>query len=109
MNKYSIRVHVCTHAYIHLCQLFYFVENLVTRDGVSEGQFYQVLLYELDAIRKVDTLNFNTSLSLMKKKSLHWKKFRMILFLKIYTGLCLSRTKLPTACDIHRGSKTASH
>lgn len=22
------------------------------RDGVSEGQFYQVLLYELDAIRK---------------------------------------------------------
>ena len=22
-------------------------------DGVSEGQFYQVLLYELDAIRKV--------------------------------------------------------
>ena len=23
------------------------------RDGVSEGQFYQVLLYELDAIRKV--------------------------------------------------------
>jgi eukaryotic translation initiation factor 2C len=25
------------------------------RDGVSEGQFYQVLLYELDAIRKVKT------------------------------------------------------
>lgn len=24
------------------------------RDGVSEGQFYQVLLYELDAIRKVE-------------------------------------------------------
>ncbi len=24
----------------------------VCRDGVSEGQFYQVLLYELDAIRK---------------------------------------------------------
>jgi len=23
------------------------------RDGVSEGQFYQVLLHELDAIRKV--------------------------------------------------------
>ena len=23
------------------------------RDGVSEGQFYQVLLFELDAIRKV--------------------------------------------------------
>jgi hypothetical protein len=29
--------------------------NVVTfdRDGVSEGQFYQVLLHELDAIRKV--------------------------------------------------------
>ena len=26
---------------------------LMSRDGVSEGQFYQVLLYELDAIRKV--------------------------------------------------------
>jgi hypothetical protein len=26
----------------------------VFRDGVSEGQFYQVLLYELDAIRKVN-------------------------------------------------------
>jgi hypothetical protein len=25
----------------------------IFRDGVSEGQFYQVLLYELDAIRKV--------------------------------------------------------
>lgn len=26
---------------------------LPDRDGVSEGQFYQVLLYELDAIRRV--------------------------------------------------------
>ena len=26
------------------------------RDGVSEGQFYQVLLYELDAIRKVNLI-----------------------------------------------------
>lgn len=26
---------------------------LLYRDGVSDGQFYQVLLYELDAIRKV--------------------------------------------------------
>jgi hypothetical protein len=26
------------------------------RDGVSEGQFYQVLLYELDAIRKVNVI-----------------------------------------------------
>lgn len=29
---------------------------LLYRDGVSEGQFYQVLLYELDAIRKVNLL-----------------------------------------------------
>jgi hypothetical protein len=27
-----------------------------TRDGVSEGQFYQVLLFELQAIRKVNYL-----------------------------------------------------
>ncbi|RWW29292.1 hypothetical protein GW17_00006189 [Ensete ventricosum] len=26
------------------------------RDGVSEGQFYQVLLHEVDAIRKVDMI-----------------------------------------------------
>jgi hypothetical protein len=36
--------------------------NFAFRDGVSEGQFYQVLLYELDAIRKVGyTLCFLTS------------------------------------------------
>ena len=29
---------------------------IISRDGVSEGQFYQVLLYELDAIRKVKLL-----------------------------------------------------
>lgn len=29
------------------------MKNYSNRDGVSEGQFYQVLLYELDAIRKV--------------------------------------------------------
>jgi hypothetical protein len=29
----------------------------LNRDGVSEGQFYQVLLYELDAIRKVNVVN----------------------------------------------------
>lgn len=28
----------------------------VNRDGVSDCQFYQVLLYELDAIRKVNIL-----------------------------------------------------
>lgn len=28
----------------------------ISRDGVSEGQFYQVLLFELDAIRKVLTI-----------------------------------------------------
>lgn len=38
--------------------LFFFpyitlVNVCLYRDGVSEGQFYQVLLYELDAIRKV--------------------------------------------------------
>ncbi|KAK7311156.1 hypothetical protein RJT34_09105 [Clitoria ternatea] len=31
----------------------YNVIQYIFRDGVSEGQFYQVLLYELDAIRKV--------------------------------------------------------
>lgn len=34
------------------------------RDGVSEGQFYQVLLYELDAIRKVLHLDITVVISL---------------------------------------------
>jgi eukaryotic translation initiation factor 2C len=37
---------------------------LFSRDGVSEGQFYQVLLHELDAIRKVKLLSFE-ALSLL--------------------------------------------
>lgn len=32
---------------------FTIMKTNLFRDGVSEGQFYQVLLYELDAIRKV--------------------------------------------------------
>jgi hypothetical protein len=38
-----------------LCMVSFVLKNVVTfhRDGVSEGQFYQVLLHELDAIRKV--------------------------------------------------------
>jgi hypothetical protein len=35
-----------------------FIYNNICRDGVSEGQFYQVLLYELDAIRKVGEEDF---------------------------------------------------
>lgn len=37
------------------CLLFILLSLMMClcRDGVSEGQFYQVLLYELDAIRKV--------------------------------------------------------
>jgi hypothetical protein len=34
-----------------------YIKPFITfRDGVSEGQFYQVLLYELDAIRKVNLI-----------------------------------------------------
>jgi hypothetical protein len=35
--------------------MIFFFQNyfVILRDGVSEGQFNQVLLYEMDAIRKV--------------------------------------------------------
>lgn len=39
--------------FLHHHWLCFKLENKLSRDGVSEGQFYQVLLYELDAIRKV--------------------------------------------------------
>jgi len=39
---------------MHMLNLF----DFSFRDGVSEGQFYQVLLYELDAIRKVGCILF---------------------------------------------------
>lgn len=40
---------------LYLVLMIYFLLS-ICRDGVSEGQFYQVLLYELDAIRKVRLL-----------------------------------------------------
>lgn len=40
-----------------MCNAYFFLLLLIFllhgRDGVSEGQFNQVLLYEMDAIRKV--------------------------------------------------------
>jgi hypothetical protein len=38
------------------CHSLYIKHFITFRDGVSEGQFYQVLLYELDAIRKVNLI-----------------------------------------------------
>jgi eukaryotic translation initiation factor 2C len=44
----SLHGHFSNHNYLYIKTFLTF------RDGVSEGQFYQVLLYELDAIRKVN-------------------------------------------------------
>ena len=46
----ALKVNTCTSAFCFLYSLIFF---LLVRDGVSEGQFYQVLLYELNAIRRV--------------------------------------------------------
>lgn len=43
--------------YFLFCTAFYGF-SLYFRDGVSEGQFNQVLLEEMDAIRKVNMLYF---------------------------------------------------
>ena len=52
------------------------------RDGVSEGQFYQVLLYELDAIRKVGYGLFH----LLPNRwiSLHMAEPRIIFFFVLF-------------------------
>ena len=46
----AVKVNTCTSAFCFLYSLIFY---LLVRDGVSEGQFYQVLLYELSAIRRV--------------------------------------------------------
>lgn len=38
---------------IYILNIVCLTRSVLSRDGVSEGQFYQVLLFELDAIRKV--------------------------------------------------------
>ena len=64
----------------------YNVLQYVFRDGVSEGQFYQVLLYELDAIRKVPVENNSAKLLFL----LMWHSPIFIFFLCI--GLCILGT-----------------
>lgn len=44
---------ICAQLHIQLVLFFHIFNISHFRDGVSEGQFYQVLFYELDAIRKV--------------------------------------------------------
>lgn len=76
------------------------------RDGVSEGQFYQVLLYELDAIRKVCGLYL---LIIYLSASNFNKKVGNKALINNCAGLCFIRTQLPTSGDFHCGAKTTSH
>lgn len=82
----------------------------LNRDGVSEGQFYQVLLYELDAIRKVriETLQCYVSYSLCDICGTNVEAF-VALNNNFLAGLCFSRTKLSTTSDFHCCTKKTSH
>lgn len=89
--------------------------NTFCRDGVSEGQFYQVLLYELDAIRKVIPEFFPVLLFiyLHTKWCLLGGKMNQISFLVLLaylkSGMCVFGAKLSAAGHICRGSETSSH
>lgn len=74
---------------------------------MSEGQFYQVLLYELDAIRKVRLIL--SCLSYYPDSDVKQTEFLWSQSLGSFVGLCFIRTELSTACDLHCGAKTASH
>lgn len=64
---------------------------------MSEGQFYQVLLFELDAIRKVcNTVSVSISLFLP-------------LTTQIYAGVCIVGAKLPTTGDIYHSSEATPY
>jgi hypothetical protein len=84
-----------------LCMVPFVLKNAVTfhRDGVSEGQSYQVLLHELDAIRKV---YFNSA---------HWFCLLLCLITLFLSGLglCIAGIKLPTTGYFCRGSETAPY
>ena len=84
------------------------MKNYLNRDGVSEGQFYQVLLYELDAIRKVK-IDILLSFFIIFYYIEQIQKNYVVLIHNYYTGLCFSWTKLSTTSDFHCGTKTTSH
>ena len=65
------------------------MKNYLNRDGVSEGQFYQVLLYELDAIRKVK-IDILLSFFIIFCYIEQIQKNYVVLIHNYYTGLCFS-------------------
>lgn len=82
-----------------------------SRDGVSEGQFYQVLLYELDAIRKV-------GISLFPLSRIGLYNWGFILYCNCNdvsnlcqpcSGMCISGAKLSAYCYLCGGSKASPH
>jgi hypothetical protein len=76
--------------------------NFSFRDGVSEGQFYQVLLYELDAIRKVGQTSYFPFVNLLTT-------FVELTNMCFIVGMCIPGTKLPASCNICGGSKASSY
>lgn len=68
----------------------------MSRDGVSEGQFYQVLLYELDAIRKVV---ISSSFSLSRIGLYNWCFICVCVYVCVYSLMMfVTCVKLVQAC-----------
>ncbi|GJY27202.1 PAZ domain-containing protein [Tanacetum coccineum] len=76
------------------------------RDGVSEGQFNEVLLYEMDKISKVFLLS--TLIIIKHVKSAYVPFFNKYSWL-IHPGLSFTGRKLHATCNIHCGSEEASY
>ncbi|GKB37788.1 RNA-directed DNA polymerase, eukaryota [Tanacetum coccineum] len=76
------------------------------RDGVSEGQFNEVLLYEMDKISKVFLLS--TLIIIKHVKSTYVPFFNKYSWL-IHPGLSFTGRKLHATCNIRCGSEEASY
>jgi hypothetical protein len=105
----------CNVFMLLLSRYFFLLSNevyIICRDGVSEGQFYQVLLYELDAIRKVGIISISVFCpppNLCVEVGIYWGRTCPSYLFSIFLGMCLFGAKLSASGDFCCGSEASSH